>query len=333
MGTKSGVAMLTSITVIVAAVSFAPFASADDDAGVFNFVFENDAFANTDHHYSSGILLNYVGGRNAAPKSFLRLARKLPYVDQQDDVYTGVHLGQQIFTPDDIHSAELITDERPYAGYLYAGISLTAANPSELGTLKVSVGTVGPSSRGEKFQTSIHSRLGVNAPQGWANQIGDETIFQLDYQNTWRQFWHYSGDIMQADVLPYSGVALGNAAVHLDAGLTLRVGPGIGSDFGPPRMRPSLPGSTFFNASRGTGWYFFVGVGGRYVAHNIFLDGNTDGSSHSVDKRDWVGDVQTGWVLNTKSYRLAYTFVGRSREYETQAATHMFGSMTLSIKF
>jgi lipid A 3-O-deacylase len=332
MKKKSGVSMI-SLIIATVAVLFAPLSSAEDDTGVFNFVFENDAFANTDYHYSSGILLNYVGGRNAAPRFLLRLARKLPYVDEGDDIYTGLHLGQQIFTPDDIHSSDLLTHERPYAGYLYAGLSLTAANASELGTLKMSIGTVGPSSRGEQFQTSIHSRLGVNAPQGWANQLNDETIFQLDYQNTWRQFWRYSGDILQADVLPYSGVALGNAAVHLGTGLTLRIGPGIDSDFGPPRMRPSLPGSTFFNARRGTGWYFFVGLGGRYVAHNIFLDGNSDGSSHSVDKYDWVGDLQTGWVLNTRNYRLAYTFVGRSREYKTQGPTHMFGSMTLSFKF
>lgn len=330
---KKNLGVITAVFAIIALQLISSRTLARDDPGVFNFVFENDAFGGTDHHYTSGILLNYVSGENAAPRPLLRLARKLPHIEKNDDIYTGFHLGHQIFTPENIHTSNLLTDQRPYAAYLFAGMSLMGANANELDSVKFSIGTVGPSARGEEFQNSIHNRLGVNIPQGWNNQIEDETIVQLDYHRSWRQFWRYVGDSVQADIMPYSGFALGNAAVNVDAGFTLRIGPGTSSDFGPPRIRPSLPGSTFFNGGRGTGWYFFFGAGGRYVLHNIFLDGNTDGSSHSVDKNEWVGDVQTGWVLNTRSYRLAYTLVGRSREFETQKQSDLFGSMTLSLKF
>ncbi|MGQ9424609.1 lipid A deacylase LpxR family protein [Gilvimarinus sp. F26214L] len=303
------------------------------DDGVFNLVFENDAFANTDRHYTSGILFDYVGARNDASSRTSRWARRLPQVEQGDDIYLGFHLGHQIFTPDNTRTTELMEDERPYAGYLYGGFSLTAANPREMNTWKVSVGVVGPKARAEEFQTSIHNRLGVNVARGWDHQLADETVLQFDYHKSWRQVWTYSRNNFGFDLMPYSGFALGNAFVHADLGFSLRFGRGLGTDFGPPRMQPSLPGSNFFRTHNGGGWYLFAGLGGRYVGRNIFLDGNTHEQSHSVDKVEWVGDLQAGFVVNSPSYRLAYTFVARSREFEGQEVGDKFGSMTLSFKF
>ena len=51
-----------------------------------------------------------------------------------------------------------------------------------------------------------------------------------------------------------------------------------------------------FNPHDPFGGYVFLGAEGRYVARNIFLDGNTfddDGPSVS-GRRRWVGDIQTG---------------------------------------
>src|SRR3546814_17784538 len=96
------------------------------------------------------------------------------------------------------------------------------------------------------------------------------------------------------DVTPHLGAALGNVYTYGAGGLTLRFGEDLPDDYGPPRIRPALPGSDYFRPTDDFGWYFFAGAEGRIVARNIFLDGNTFKDSHSVDKRPLVADLQAG---------------------------------------
>lgn len=301
-------------------------------AGVFNLVIENDAFFGTDYYYTNGILLDYVSDQHDSSSWLGNFLYSLPNIDSDDRVYTGIHLGQQIFTPENIHATRLIENDRPYAGYLFGGISLVANNYQESQQWRFSFGAVGPRSRAETFQLSFHDRIGVSTPQGWEHQIKNETIFQFDYAYTWRHAWHFNGGGMDRDILPSLGVALGNAAVHGDLGLTFRYGRRFGGDFGAPRMQPAVPSSDYLHLGQ-VSWYLFAGFGGRYVIRDIFLDGNTHVESHSVDKKEWVGDVQLGFVVNGNNYRLAYTMVGRSHEYEGQEEPHVFGSLALSFRF
>ncbi len=58
----------------------------------------------------------------------------------------------------------------------------------------------------------------------------------------------------------------------------LRFGRNLEADYGPNRIRPSLSGTSYFNADYledPFGFYVYVGAQGRAVAQNIFLDGNT----------------------------------------------------------
>lgn len=301
-------------------------------AGVFNFVIENDAFFGTDCYYTNGILLDYVSDRNTVSPSLKNFIYTLPNIDADDNIYTGIHLGQQIFTPRNLHATELQESERPYAGYLFGGISLTTSNYHEIQQWRLSAGVVGPRSRAEEFQLSIHNRLGVNVPYGWEHQLHNENIVQFDYSYSWRSAWHFNGRGIGRDILPSLGVSLGNAAVHADFGLTFRYGRNFGGDFGPPRIHPTLSGSDYLHPGY-LNWYLFAGVGSRYVIRDIFLDGNTHHDSHSVDKKEWVGDAQLGFVISGGSYRLAYTLVARSPEYYGQQDGHIFGSLALSFKF
>ena len=123
-------------------------------------------------------------------------------------------------------------------------------------------------------------------------------------------------------------------STYANVGAIFRVGRNLSSDYGPPRIRPALPGSMFFSPNAdGITWYFYLGADGRYVAQNIFLDGNTSKDSHSVDKRKWVGDLQVGFVINSSNLRLAYSHVVRSREFEGQSLHNRFGSLTLAVLF
>ncbi len=79
--------------------------------------------------------------------------------------------------------------------------------------------------------------------------------------------------------------------------------------------------------------HMFARAEGRAVARNIFLDGNTFRSSHSVDKNIFVADLSLGFAMNWRNSKLSYAFIYRTREFKGQPEGQLFGSITLSIFF
>jgi lipid A 3-O-deacylase len=155
----------------------------------------------------------------------------------------------------------------------------------------------------------------------------------LSYEHKWRNLIEFSPFGLGADFTPSIGASVGNIYTHAAASMMFRVGYDLPSDYGPPVIRPNLPGSDFFIPSRVLGWYLFAGLEGRAVARNIFLDGNTFQDSPSVDKRLFVGGVQAGVALTYHSTRLAYTHVFRTHEFSGQKNSDQFGALTLSVRF
>lgn len=154
----------------------------------------------------------------------------------------------------------------------------------------------------------------------------------LVYDRQWQA--QYIDEIigLEIDLAPHLGVILGNVMTSASIGTTLRIGRDLSSDYGPPKIQPSLPGSGFFHPSKKIGWYLFAGLEGRYVLHNIFLDGNTFGNSHDVKREPFVGDLQAGLVLNWKNIRISFTNIYRTDEFEGQGEATKFGSISLSIR-
>lgn len=261
----------------------------------------------------------------------------------------GVALGQSIFTPDDIAASELITDDRPYAGWLYAGLSLhvearrrlLGIELDSLDTMELNLGVVGSYSMAEEVQKLVHRIIDVQRPNGWGNQLRNEPGVLLVLERKWRPEPARAFG-MELDALPHAGISLGNVDTSGSAGAIVRIGQGLSVDYGPPHIRPNLSGLTAFDPDQRCtwlpgnvpcAWYLFGGVGGRAVARNIFLDGNSFRSSHSVDKENFVGDAQVGAVAVIDRLRVAATFAFRTREFEGQEQADRFGAISLSVRF
>lgn len=300
---------------------------------VLNVLVENDLFTGTDRHYTSGVMLNYVSGVDDGPRRLKDMGVWFPGIDDDDKIHVSVSLGHEIYTPSDIRATTLLEDERPYAGYLYLATGFSTANAKEVETWRVNLGVVGPSARGEQVQNTVHDYIDEADAMGWANALDDELTLSVAYEKKWlNRAWTATEDWrLEADFIPYFTGALGTPQTYFGVGGILRVGKGLQKDQGPPRVRPSMPMSQFFDGTRS--WYLFIGLDGRYVAHNLFLDGNNFKDSHAVDRRDWVADIQAGVVLNTRRFRLGYTYVVRTREFEQQDARDIYGSLSFSVHF
>ncbi len=305
----------------------------EDDKAIFSFVLENDIFAGTDNGYTNGFRASMVSSESATPDSIRWAADHLLPLSLEGNKRIDFAIGQNIYTPTDTAARVPDPKDRPYAGWLYGSVGVISDRGDRLDNVMLSVGVVGPSSLAEQTQDTVHGLIGDAKPRGWDYQLKDEPGVMLTLERTWRSLYAVNPTGLAFDVSPYIGSNLGNVETDASAGATLRLGWDLPADYGPPRIRPSLPGSDFFIPTETLGGYLFLGAEGRGVAQNIFLDGNTFTDSPSVDKKLLVGNLQGGFAITYKDTRLSYTHVLETKEFATQQKAEQFGAVTLSYRF
>lgn len=324
----------------------APDGSKPPGHGYLSFQVENDSLGNgADRDYTHGMEIAYVS-EPCQHRWVSRVAQTIYLLPRdgrecrRDRV--SFALGQTMYTPSDISLNPPNPDDRPYAGWLYlnAGIlseDYDAGDPLALRRfsfrglrkLEVSLGVVGPASGAGATQRWFHDRIGATEPRGWGSQLSNEPALMVSYQYQWRYGAHLL-PALEFDATPHVSASLGNVFTEGALGFTVRIGNNMLLDYGPARIRPSAPGSAFFQSRDGIGWYLFAGVEGRAVGRNIFLDGNTFADSPSVDKRAFVGDFQYGAAITLSRVRIAFTQIFRTKEFFGQEHTDNFGAVSLS---
>lgn len=303
-----------------------------DDKGIFSLVWENDKFAGTDRDYTNGVRASWLSSEENMPAWTRAVADNLPLAPEGHK-RISIALGQSMFAPEDLKSTTLVPNEQPYAGWLYGSLGMVSDTGKTLDNVMLTVGVVGPLSGAEQTQKFIHRLTDSQDPKGWDNQLKTEPGIILTYERKWRGIIEASPFGIGVDVTPHAGVNLGNINTDASVGATFRLGYDLPADYGPPRIRPSLPGSDFFIPAEQAGGYLFATVGERAVARNIFLDGNTFEDSASVDKKYLVSSLQVGVAATYAQTRISYTQVFLSKEYKTQEAGSKFGVLTVSYRF
>jgi len=308
-------------------------ATAEEDRGTYNLLIENDRFVNTDRHYTHGTRLSWLSPANDVPEWSRKIAGHLPLFATSGTLRIGYGLGQSIFTPEDTDARSLIPGDRPYAGWLYASLSLVSDTGQRLDSIELDLGMVGPASLGRHVQNNFHELIGVSRSNGWDNQLGNEPGVVLYFERKWRKLKEFSAHGLGVDLTPHVGGSIGNVFTYLASGFAIRLGENLPSDYGPPRIRPSLPGTGFFVPQDGFGWYLFAGAETRLIARNIFLDGNSFSNSHDVSKKTLVGDFQIGVALTFRRARITFSQIFRTREFHGQSQADRFGAISLSVTF
>lgn len=300
---------------------------------IFTASLENDVFSGDDDNYTNGVRFSFLSTENNIPRWVEDSANALPLFSFNGHKRWHAELGQSMFTPGDISISTLQINDRPYAGWLYGSVGIISDTGSRLDNLQLTLGIVGPASVAEETQKLVHNIIDSVDPKGWDNQLHDEPGVVLTYERKWRGIYEFTPFGWGFDITPGIGGSIGNVYTHAAASTVARFGYDLPSDYGPPLIRPNLPGSDFFVPTRTLGWYLFAGIEGRAVAHNIFLDGNSFRDSHSVDKYPFVGGLQAGAAFIIKDVRVAYTHIFRSREFHGQPENDEFGAVTVSFRF
>lgn len=330
--------VLTAILTLVSASALAQDAPPLrlDSRATLSLGVENDSFGGgTDRNYSSGLLLAIGSASADLPQPLAWLDRQLDILQGPGVLRWGASLNHAIFTPQNIRARVPDPLDRPYAGLLLGSLSLHRVTPRSLSTVELQAGILGPAAGGEQVQNSFHALIGSPKARGWSYQLSNTFVAALALDRKWRVPVAQWGGV-SVEAVPSASLTAGNLNVYGGLGGILRFGQGLEADFGPPRIRPSLAGSAFFQPSEdrprdALGWYVFGGVEGRLVAHDITLAGT---GGRSVDARPAVADFSAGAAVIWRGMRLSYTQVWRTEEfYGQRGGMQNFGSINLSFRF
>lgn len=284
-----------------------------------------------DRHYTNGNAVTFAHQPDWAEG----FADTATFGESFDSTAAGYILGHMVFTPEDVNATQVVRTDRPYAGYLFAGVYLQRANDNTFDHVQLDLGVVGPASQADHIQKDIHDWLNLDEPQGWRNQLHDEFTAQLYLRRKWRMdmpsITLFDTEI-QHQLIPQVELAVGSVYRNASAGATWRIGHNLPDDFGPGRLADvrAETGSNQHN----TGGYGFIRVAGRVVEHDLFLEGNSYKESHGVDAETFVGEIQTGiavyhryrgWLFNAN---YSQTFV--SEQFDGQNGSDAYASIMLA---
>lgn len=140
----------------------APAFAADDNAdtttehGSFSILFENDTFFNTDRDYTSGQALAYTTAPTTHSPGLLSWGA-LPDLFGSGEARAGDELGQVIFMPETVDVPNPPLNERPYAGFLWLGLSVITNTDERLNQVEMQLGVIGPASLAGNAQIFVHA--------------------------------------------------------------------------------------------------------------------------------------------------------------------------------
>lgn len=300
----------------------------------FRLSFGNDTFVNTDRGFTSAGKLTFMSKNLENPQDFLPF-KWLFSSKGPGSIHTySLSIGQNIYTPHDIQTAEFLENDRPYAGYFYFELGLHSCDEKIQDTFILDIGIVGRHSFAKEFQEFFHWAFNHEKPLGWQHQLKDEFAFQLVFERKWKVLRAAARDGIGVELIPHLGGGLGNIYTYLSTGSQVRFGWNVPKDFGIDLHRPGGDYNIgIIRQQEKFGIYYLAGVDFHAVYRNIFLDGNTIVDSHRVEKYPFTTSFKTGIGFNIKRFHVTTILVFWNKRFKTEPENHKFGVVNISYFF
>jgi hypothetical protein len=293
---------------------------------IFTVTEENDKFVlpQTDKHYTQGLHFQLLWPDGEVPLPLKPLSW-LPDFGLTNGHKYGVRAGQNIYTPRRTETKALQKDDRPYAGWLFAGFlrQNRGRGPGNLPTLdhwEINLGVVGPYSLADNTQIWFHGLIEVDEPNGWRYQIKNEPALLLIGRRTLRLADTGPPHAWRAQWLGAGEINLGNVETSLRVSTEGRFG-------------HNLPDEFALNYPVAWGWYLFGGISARLVGYSLFLDGNTYTDSHHVDKDTFVPAARGGVMFELQRAEIGFTYNFVVREFKKQEDSDAYATLTFTYRF
>jgi hypothetical protein len=326
----SAVALAAAVLLPAAAARAQPAA---DPASIWTLQDENAALSLSrprDHMYTNGLRLGWTSPTTAVPDALAAFGNALWGGGRQR---IGVDVSQQIYTPMITQTSTGAPNDRPYGGLLLGNFSLLNDTETTRSVLTLSLGVVGPAAGGGDLQNGYHDLIGCPEVKGWGSQIPNTAAFEVLHERTWRLPVATVGGL-DVDVLPSVTAGVGDVRDYVQTGVAFRIGQGLDSDFGAPRLRPGLSGGDAYTPTRPFAWYAFAGADGQAVAYDLLLQSAPFRGGPHVSPVWDVAEAQAGVVVMAYGVRLTIAYVAQTAEFHGQAGgLHQFVSASVSMRF
>jgi len=237
----------------------------------------------------------------------------------------GWTLGQYLYTPEDLSAKAPFSQDRPYCGWLYAGILREKIKGNVFDFFELQAGAIGKYSYAEQAQTLVHRWTESATPLGWESQIGNEPGVNFFYQRKYK----IETIRKTLDVIPQFGGGFGSVYSGLNIGLGCRIGVNLPKDLTDKSIEP-----TSLNLEHSQGYfYLFLKLNERVVFHNVTLDGSLfQNSPHTVRSQVLVSDLEYGLCFGVSRFDLKFSLFSRTREYMQQPLPQNFGGITFTVR-
>ncbi|MEZ8739667.1 DUF2219 domain-containing protein [Photobacterium swingsii] len=285
-----------------------------------SFSMENDGIVQNDQNYTNGIFLNYNSAvttdlANQTPFPISTIANWLPL---QSHAWQGwrLKLGQQMWTPSDITLEQPQPNERPYAGLLFLDTGIFQYTASRADKLTFRLGTVGPNSLAESAQKFVHSVTPSKAPQGWAYQIENQIIANVNYEG--HQLFNRFSSIKdkQWEWSAVGRLDAGNYRSEAALGSVVRWGSQLSETFGSTGFTPNQTTDLGLLSSSRSGYFLYAGLEGRYRFNDITIEGNKPDEVYDVTLQHWQATITAGVVLYRPRWGISLSMAADTRSFE-----------------
>ncbi|UKT62440.1 lipid A deacylase LpxR family protein [Pedobacter mucosus] len=288
----------------------------------FGFKTENDAYLATlnDRYYTNGLFIYF---RRAIDSSKLS--------DKIEKKTYEISAGQKMYTPFWGQVPKQVDQDRPFAGYLYAGAaySIFYKNESVLKT-SVEIGMVGPNSFAQDAQRFLHKTVGFYTPAGWEYQIKNEVA--VNFAANYSKLLYRTTD----NVVDFSGQGyanLGTTFSGLGGSILFRAG----------RLN-QLFNSAYHNAVIGNSktaslnkseFFFYLKPQLNVVAYDATIQGSlfNNNSPVTFGVKPVVFEQQLGLNYSSKRFTVDFNVIFKTKEVESIAKAQNYGGLSLYYRF
>jgi lipid A 3-O-deacylase len=289
----------------------------------FGFRSDNDSYLaqGSDRYYTNGLFIHY---RRALDQQTLKAGL-------EKKIYE-ITAGQEIYNPYSGSAPDPARQDRPFAGYLYAGGALSWFHTNER-ILKVSaeIGATGPNSLAEDGQELLHNTVGFYELGGWEYQIKNAVTLNLSAQYT--RLLHRSSN--KATDFSFEGYAnAGTTFSGAGAGILFRAG-GLNQLFNSAYTNAVIGNNPKTKALVKREVFFYAKPQLNFVAYDATIQGSMFNNNDPVTfgVKPIVFAQQVGFNYSSQRFTVDFGMIFKTKEVKSTAKAHQYGSISMFYRF